>query len=429
VSAGVNRRRLLVMADQGTSSLSNVVVAIIAARSLSADGFGAFAVATVGYLVATGFARAFIGETFLSTYSAAERHLRDAVASDLIGAALVLACVAGLVAGVAGLAVGGPAGSALVALAFVMPLLLVQDAWRYVFIVDQPERAVAVDLAWLVGVGAILPLAPNDVGPGWFVGGWGLAAGLGALAGLALAARTLSRPRPLRWLSTHRRMGWRFFSEMVTGQAVSQLVLVGLGAIAGLSTLGGVRAAQVFYGPLNTVHQGIYLALVPEGARTESPQQLRRLMARASLVVVSVAVGWMVVGLVLPDSVGTALFRDTWEEAGGLMLPVGLAVVAGSITTGGFAGVRSLGDATVSLRARLQTVVPQLVLPLSGAAIAAGTGFALGWGLANVASATIWWVAFGRALRSWRARRVRIEIMRAVMPPSLGDVTTMGAVA
>jgi hypothetical protein len=425
----VNRRRLLVMADQGASSLSNVVVAIIAARSLSADGFGAFAVATVGYLVATGFGRAFVGDTFLSAYSAAEREVRDAVVPDLVGAALVLACVAGVVVGVAGLVVGGLAGSALVSLAFVMPVLLMQDAWRYVFIIDQPARAVAVDVAWLLGVVALLPLAPDDVGPGWFVAAWGLAGGLGALTGLALAARTLARPRPLRWLATHRAMGWRFFSEMVTGQAVSQLVLVGVGAIAGLSTLGGVRAAQVFYGPLNTVHQGVYLALVPEGARTESPWQLRRLMARASLVVVAVAAVWTVVGLVLPDSVGLALFRDTWEEAGGLMLPVGLAVVAGSITTGGFAGVRSLGDATASLRARLQTVVPQLVLPLSGAAIAAGAGFAVGWGLANVASAAIWWLAFGRALRSWRARRVRLEIMRAVMPPALGDVTTMGAVA
>ena len=329
VCSWVNRRRALVMADQGVSSLSNVVVSIIAARSLSAVGFGAFAVATVGYLIAVG--------------SAARSSGRPSCRPTRLPTAVSAArwCPTWSVPASSSrswrpwswgrpVAVGGACGSALVALAVVLPLMLVQDTWRYAFIVDRPAGALAVDLVWLVAVCAVLPLAPDDAGPGWFVVAWGLDRRTGALAGLVLTARAFVVPHPVRWLATHRQMGSRFIGELVTGQAVSQLVLVGVGAMSGLSVLGGVRAAQVYYGPLNTLHLGIYLALVPEGARGGQPRRLRRLMARATVVLVGVAAVWMVVGLALPDAWGLALFQDTWTEAGDLMLPIGLATIAGA---------------------------------------------------------------------------------------------------
>jgi O-antigen/teichoic acid export membrane protein len=251
-------------------------------------------------------------------------------------------------------------------------------------------------------VSAVLSAAPSDAGAAWFVTAWGATAGIGAIAGGFLGRGDLAMPHPLRWLRSNRDMGSRFLGEYVTGQAVGQVVLVGVGAIAGLSVIGAVRAAQVFYGPINTVHQGIYLALVPEGARSTGEVHLRRLMFRATLLLAGVAGGWMWLGLLLPDSWGTTLFGETWPEAGGLLLPIGLAMIAGSAATGAFAGVRALGDARESLRARLRTVGPQLVLPLVGAAVGAGHGYAFGFGLGHAASAVIWWAAFGNALASSR---------------------------
>jgi hypothetical protein len=125
-------------------------------------------------------------------------------------------------------------------------------------------------------------------------------------------------------------------------------------------------------------------------------------MVKATLVIVGVAVAWTLVGQILPDAWGRALFGDTWSAAADLLLLMGVAVVAGSAATGGFAGVRSLGAAAESLRARMRTVGPQLVLPLAGAAIAAGTGYAVGFGLGQTSAAVIWWVAFAGALRSHR---------------------------
>ena len=396
------------MADQGVSSLSNVVVSIFVARSLSSDGFGAFSLATVVYLLAQGTARALIGEPLLSRFSPADAETRRQLVPDLLGATLAISLLGATVVVVVGLAVGGAAGSALLALALVLPLVLLQDSWRYVFIVDRAGSALAVDLVWLVAVSGVLLAAPADADPAWFVIAWGATAGLGAAAGLVLGRGSLGRPRPVAWLLEQRDMGLRFLGEFATGQAVGQLVLVAVGAIAGLTPLGAVRAAQVVYGPLNTVHQGIYLALVPEGARTADESHLRRLMVKASVGLVTVATAWMLVVLMVPDRWGTALFSATWNEAGDLMLPMGLAMIAGSAATGGFAGVRALGAARESLQARLRSVGPQLALPLAGTAISAGHGYALGFGLGHLVSAVIWWGAFGAALAARRPAGVEL---------------------
>lgn len=402
MSAQVNRRRALVVSDQGISSLSNVVVTIFVARSLSAVGFGAFGVAIVAFMLVQGVSRALVGETLLSRYSSVDTETRGSLVPDMLAAAVAISAVGVAVVTVVAVAAGGEAGRALLALGIVLPLVTVQDTWRYIFIIDRPAAAVAVDAVWLVAVCAVLSAAPSDAGAAWFVIAWGATAGIGAIAGGFLGRGDLAMPHPLRWLRSNRDMGSRFLGEYVTGQAVGQVVLVGVGAIAGLSVIGAVRAAQVFYGPINTVHQGIYLALVPEGARSTGEVHLRRLMFRATLLLAGVAGGWMWLGLLLPDSWGTTLFGETWPEAGGLLLPIGLAMIAGSAATGAFAGVRALGDARESLRARLRTVGPQLVLPLVGAAFGAGHGYAFGFGLGHAASAVIWWAAFGNALASSR---------------------------
>jgi hypothetical protein len=396
------------MADQALSSLSNVLVSIFVARSLPPEGFGAFGVAVAAYLLTLGTTRALIGEPLLSQHSEATPAERRQLVPHMIGGSVIAGLVAAVVVAAGGLIVRGASGSALTALAIVIPLMLVQDCWRYAFIVDRPGAAVAVDLAWLVGVCAAMPLAPADAGPSWFVVAWGLTAGLGAVVGLVASGDARIVPRPGRWFADHREMGARFMGEFVTGQAVTQFVLVGLGAIAGLSVFGAVRAAQVFFGPINTVHAGAYLALVPEGAQAiAQPERLRRLMIRASVGLAAIALSWMCVGLALPDRWGAELFGPTWADATDLILPIGLTMVAGSLITGGFAGVRSLGAASDSLQARLRTVPPLLVLPLVGAAVAAGEGYAAGLGAAQLASAAIWWTAFRRALAR---RTARVEV-------------------
>ena len=161
-----------------------------------------------------------------------------------------------------------------------------------------------------------------------------------------------------------------------------------------------MRAAQVFYGPLNTLFDGVYLALVPDGVRRrDDPGRLMRLMVAATVLVTGLALAWLVVGLVLPDSWGSRLFGDTWAEAEDVMLPIGLSVVAGSLATGAFGGLRSLAAARSSLRARLWSLPPQVVAALVGSATAAAVGYSVGLAIGKAVMAAIWWVVFLTALR------------------------------
>jgi O-antigen/teichoic acid export membrane protein len=387
------------MVDQGMSSLSNVAVTILVARVLSPDEFGAFSVALVAYQLAVGAVRAVVGEPWLSTHSTHDAARRHRAMSDLVPAALVLSAVCSVVVLVLAAVVGGEAAPALVALAVVFPYLGVQDSLRFVAIVDRPQVAVASDVAWLVVAVGLVVAAPSGAASEWFVVAWGVGGAVGLAVALAALRVPLRTGRAVRWLTTHRVMSAAYFGEYVSARAVGHLVLLALGAIAGLAALGAVRAVQVFYGPLNTLFDGIYLALVPDGARRrDRPDALVRLMAVATGLITAAAAGWMVVGLVLPDRVGTALFGDTWDEAAGLMLTMGLATVAGSLATGGFAGLRSLGAARKSLRARLYGLPPQLVFPLVGAAAGSAVGYTIGFAAANAVVAAIWWVVFLGAL-------------------------------
>jgi O-antigen/teichoic acid export membrane protein len=206
-----------------------------------------------------------------------------------------------------------------------------------------------------------------------------------------------------RWLSEHREMAGAYLAETASARAVAHVILLGLGALSGLAALGAVRAAQVFYGPLNTLFDGIYLALVPDGVkRRDDPVALRRLMVTATVVVTAVALAWMVVGLALPDEWGARLFGETWAEAEDVMLPIGLSVVAGSLATGAFGGLRSLAAARLSLRARLWSLPPQAVGALGGAAAAAAVGYSVGLAIGKAVMAAIWWVFFASALRRRR---------------------------
>lgn len=391
------RRRAVVMADQGASSLSNVVVAILVARSVGAAAFGAFGLAMVVSQIVLGIVRSLVGEPFLARHSADPSDVRRARSADLLAATLVLAAVSALLTAAASAVVGGLAGAALVALAVVLPLVVVQDVWRFVFVVDRPGAALAIDLVWLVLVCAALPMAPSGAGVDWFILAWGLAGGVAAIVGTVLVRAPLRGLHPWRWLRDNRHDGARYLGDFLTAQASGQFAFVLLGAVGSLSTLGAVRASQVFFGPLNTIHSGVYLAVVPDGARMRNdPRRLGRLILWTSVALAALALAWMAVGVALPDSAGRQLFDRTWPGADELMIPMGLSAIAGGVMAGGFFGIRSLGAADASLRSRLLSAPGQLVLPVVGAILGDAVGFALGAAAGRVLATGIWWRAFQR---------------------------------
>jgi O-antigen/teichoic acid export membrane protein len=366
VRASTERRRLLVIADQGVSSLSNVVVVIIVARSVSATEFGAFAVALIVYQFCLGLCRATVGDPLLSQHSHESAAQRAHLVPRMVGSVLTVGLALAAVVLTIGVLLSGPAGTALVALAFVLPFVLLQDLGRYVFIIDRPSAALAIDVAWLAAVAVALPLAPAGAGVGWYVIMWGFAGGVGALLASVIEHPSPRTIRPIAWLVDERGTVSRYIGEWISLQLAGNLTMLVVGPIAGLAALGAIQAVQVLYGPLNTLHAGIYLAVVPEGARIrDNPSRLQRLMVAATGLIVGAAAVWMVACVVMPGSVGRALFGASWARGSDLVVPMGLAMIVSSTATGGFAGIRSLGDPRASLRARLATMPGEFAAPVA----------------------------------------------------------------
>jgi hypothetical protein len=400
------RRRLITLADQAVFSLSNIVVALLVARSFdTAKPFGAFSVAMLGYQLIVGGVRSLVGEPLLSSHSHETPEHRRRLMADLLGATFMLGVLCSLVIGAISVWVGGMAGAALLGLAFVLPLLTVQDALRYAFIVDRAGAALLIDVVWLVVVVVAVPLAPADASVQWFVVVWGLGGALGAVVGVLLSPEVFRRrPRPVGWLVEHKAVGSRFFGEFVTALGLSQVLLTAFGAISGLAALGGVRGSQLFYGPINTAYAGVYLVVVPEGAQMrDSPARLRRIVAYASGGLMSLAALWMLVGIALPDSLGREILGGAWPRAERLMLPMGAFAIAGSAASGGLYGLRALADAKRSLRTRLRCAPIYVAFPLVGTALGGAVGFATGLAIGASINAVMWWQAFLASL-SDRAR-------------------------
>ena len=395
--------RVYVLADQAASSLSNVVVTILVANGSGLNTFGAFSLAMVAYILIAGGIRSVAGEPLLSLYADRGPRARRRIVAEIHGTALFLALLGSLVLVAASVVGKGESGAALLALAAVLPFVIAQDTWRYLFIIDRPSAALGIDLVWLVGVLLALPLVAVGAPVGLYVLAWGVSGAVGAGVGVYLGWGWPGWPHPWRWLVKHRDVCGRYFTEFVVAQGVSQGAFAALAVISGAASLGAARAAWVIFGPVAVVHAGLYLMLVPEGVRLKGEvSAMRRKFLLASVVSMTLTTTWLVVVLLTPASVGETLFSETWSKAESLLLPMGLAVIAGGALSGGVLGLRALGDARRSLRARLWSTPVLVVAPVLGAVLGDATGFVLGMGVASAASAVVWWTMF--ELASGRTR-------------------------
>ncbi len=400
---GVRRRVSWTIADQAVASSTSIGTSVVAARSLDREGFGAFGLAFTVYLLVMGACRALVTEPLLTRYSRMEEGQPAARAREVVGAAAGIGLASALALLVAAAVVGNAAGQALCTLAVVLPGLLVQDAWRYWFVTTgRPKSAVYNDGIWSgAQLVLLIPLAwAHLFNLVTIIAWWGLSGVLAGLAGCIAAHTMPSASSTLRWIGAHRDLGGRYVAEFASASGAGYGALMALGAIAGLGALGALRATQVYFGPINVLFGGIYLALVPEGARLSGDRRkLDRLMKLASVGLVVVAALWLAVGLFVPTGMGRAVFGVTWDGARKLLWPTGLGVLGGGVAAGGMAGLRALGAARASLRARLAGLPLMIGAPLAGASLADARGFALGLAGATWAGAAIWWWQFERALR------------------------------
>ncbi|MFB7558607.1 hypothetical protein [Streptomyces brevispora] len=393
--------------DQVLSSASNFFVSGLAAHSLAPGEFGAFALAFAVYLLLLGVSRSLCTEPLAIRYTAQEQAVFDAGARRAVGSVTVLSLLLGGVCLAAGLLIGGSVGGALVALGVVTPALLVQDAWRYVFFASGRVRsAVLNDFVWVLAQVGLFGLMAGGAlprsGPIMIVV-WGVGAGLGAVLGLRQSRLVPAWSGLPGWLREHSDLGGRFAGEFIAAAGAVHLVSFGIGATAGLAAAGSIRGALLVFGPLSVILMAAGVVLLPEFVRNTrlSVDVLARNARAASWVLLALSVVWGLVCLATPASIGQRLLGQNWPGVRSVLPQIALMMCGTGVSVGATLGLRALGAARRSLRARLSIIPVTIVGGVLGAALWDAAGAATGFAVASITGGFIWWRHFRAAVAEW----------------------------
>jgi hypothetical protein len=382
------------LADQGISSLTNLALGLVVARSVDASEFGAFSLALVTYGVVLNLSRGLATDPLTVRYSGLpDQRWRSAVARSS-GTATVVGLGAGAVCMVIGSAIAGMVGSCFVALGLTLPALMLQDSWRYAFFAaGQGRRAFVNDAIWAVALIPTMLLAGTVGTPFAYVLAWGGSALVAAVFG-SWQIRLVPRATGVaEWLRIHRDLGVRYAVENVTDGLDSQLRAYGLSAITGLAAVGAVRGAQLLLGPFQALRMGIGLMAVPEATRVlaRSPRRLNTFCVLLGWSQAIAGMAWGFALLLLPSSAGELLLGPLWHAASALLVPTTLAMGAASFYEGAFVGLRALGAARRSVRVSVARSVVLVVFGLAGAFVGGAAGSVWGAMVANLIATGVAW--------------------------------------
>lgn len=390
--------------DQAISSLTNFFMGILVARTVSPTDFGAFSLAFAAYVLALVVSRGLTGEPLVVRHSHTSDADWRAATAGSAGLATAFAFAAAVVVLVLAAIVGGRLGEAFLALAIVLPGLLVQDVYRYAFVArGVPMHAFICDLTWAA---ILLPaLILLGGGPGTSLAlpilVWGASALISAGVGMALGRILPSLRRARAWFSESRHLGLRYATEALISQAPFQVMLFVLGSVAGLSAAAALRGAQLLLGPIGMLIIGLSIVGVPEGVRLSRSRGARGLRSPAALLslgTASITLVWGLALTLLPADIGEKLLGETWVGASAVLVPITFAWIGNALAFGATVGLRVLADSRRSLRARSADASAQMIGGVTGALVGAAFGAAFGLAVGMAIGAVAWWLAFNAAI-------------------------------
>lgn len=402
---GLARRLSVGVTDQLLSSGSNFLALLAGARSLDTDGFGSFSLALLSYTLVLGITRALCSEALLVRPGDTEAGHRSRV-SDATGSAIWVGIVAAMAFSAAAIVSSPPLDRCFLLLAVAMPGLLVQDTLRYAaFARSEPRAALESDAVWFVGLLVLLAgliVRGDPSAPAMLVA----FAVPGVLAGAVQALREGVRPAIAggpKWIVRHRDLSLRYLLDFLSGAGAAQLAAYVLVVVAGVAAVGSIRGAQTIFGPVNILLTGASIVLVPEGrhAARRSKRSLTTVCLLASATFAALAAAMLGIFLVLNPAEGRLVLGSTWTSARAVILPVGLASIAGGVLAGPMAGLRSLAAAKALLRIRFFTLPTTIALPVIGAVGWEAKGLAYGIAVSVWWNVAWYWSGYFRALRSF----------------------------
>jgi len=390
--------------DQGLSAFSNVALAVMVARTVTASGFGAFSIAFLLFSVAVAVARSGVGQPLQIRFSGAASDIRDAAIRRALGCAVLMGLAGAALIGAAGALLDGQLRAALIALAVVLPGLLLQDSCRMaMFACGRPAAAALIDGVWaVVQIGLIAGcIAIRYTGLGELILAWGISAALSALLGVVVLRVVPAPQEGLSWLRGEGKLTSYLLGEYVLGLGAAQFGTLLVGFLASTSAVGSLRAAQVLLGPLGVLGAAAFQFSIPEIARRPDAGSRSRLLFALGLSAImgSVTVGYVVLLLLLPDSVGSELFGSSWAGAASVLLAMGIGSLASSLCCGPAGVLYGMGAAALTFRIYV-VKGPLLIVVVTITTLQWGV-IGAAWGLAamEIAVLPVYWFVLRSALR------------------------------
>jgi len=409
------RRASWNLTDQVITAATNTALFVVLARTVSTHRLDAFTNAFYVFTLMIGIGRAMVGQVLNVRFSGASgRPLRTAIGQAFGFVLVVTTAVSVIVAAVGAVALttdgGRTLGAALLALAVVLPALIMQDACRMAFFARSNARQAALnDGLWAVlqfgGIAALIRFGHAEVG--YLVLAWGG----GAAVCVLLALSQLRVVPSIRGTGDWLRRSWdlsRFFlaeNLLTSGAFTGGFLLVG--ALVGEGAVSAIRGAQVLVGPLETLSSAMFTFALPELARRTWLEVRTRwkIAVVASATMLTVALLYTVALWLVPDGVGRLVFRDNWDGPRQVLLPIALGSAAARACLGPAVTIYAMGLARRTFR--LMIVEAPLVLSLMiGGALAYGVVGAA-WGLAanQALLVPLWFLTLRSVLRLPREQR------------------------
>lgn len=383
-STQLSSSRLWVVLDQAVSNATNLVGLAMIGRWLDPDGFGVVALLFTVIPLALLASRGTWGEALLVLSQVrGERDRRRAPVA--LGGSLLTGLGLSVMAIGAGVVAPGY-GATIAVVAPFAPLLLLQDTGRYIrFAEGRPLVAFTSDATWfLVSIGALLLVESWGGGSAALLAAW--------FAGLVPAtAVVLFDFRPTfrgvgEWLRSDRRVWAPLLGDLAGSAGFRALALVVVIAVTGFADGGGFRAAQVAMGPITilTLSAG---PLFLYGAPNRSARQTTKAGVVAAALLGGTALGWLVIVVLVPSTLGEMVLGAAWAAAEPLVAPVGLYHVAAASALGGFLGLRAIRRTGAAFAIRLGSGALLVAAAAAGSLLDGARGAA--YGMAGVEAATL----------------------------------------
>jgi O-antigen/teichoic acid export membrane protein len=398
--------------DQGISSASSLLLVATVARSSDVGEFGAFSLVFLAYGLLLGAARA-VGGDILLLRAEQQRANLERDTRRLLGLALVIGSVGGIVGCLIAAGASGTLGGSLLAVGAVLPILMLQDALRYcLFAHRAPAQAAVNDLVWLavqmIATVALL-LAVPGAGAAAIILAWAAGAAAAVGTGLRRARLTPTLRDVSAWFTQDRVRVSSFFGDFAVWSASAYASFYLIALIGGVDAVAALRGAALLFSPLDALFLSLRVVTLPALARSAalggaSLRQQARLVAGLTG---ALTLTWAAAVLSLPDRLGQAMLGASWEVVTPILVPVALASTARFLAIPSHSGLRALGD--TGRIVRLRTIMTFLVL----ASVVVGTfeggarGAAIGLAGAYATEAILSWGGFLVSSRRFLASRSR----------------------